>query len=70
MHSIFKKVKSLSLYLTYELVQIFIAFDRTDVSFLNKLASKCGKLIILMFYIFILRRFSSLVMQLIYSFIL
>ena len=52
-----KNLRSLSLYLTCELVQIFIAFSRTDVSFLNKLASKCGKLIVLIFYIFILRRF-------------
>ena len=66
----FKKLRSLSLHLTYELVQIFIAFNWIDVSFLNKLASNCGKLIVLIFYIFIFRRFSSLVMQWISSFIL
>ena len=32
MHGILKKVKAIFLYLMYELVQIFITFNRTDVS--------------------------------------
>ena len=43
--------RPLLLYLTYELVQIYITFNRTDVSFLNKLTSNSGKRIVLVFCI-------------------
>ena len=43
----FKMLRSLFFYLTYELVQIFITFNRTDV--LNKLTSNYGKRIVLIF---------------------
>ena len=46
-----EKLRSLSLYLTYKLVQILIAFNRTDVSFLDKLVIKYRKLIFLIFHI-------------------
>ena len=46
-----KKLRSLFLYLTYHIVQIFTTFNRADVSFLNKTTRKYGKRIALIFYI-------------------
>ena len=43
-----KNQRPLFFYLTYELVQIFITFNRTDVTFFKKV-NKCGKLIALIF---------------------
>ena len=49
-----RRLRPLFLYLTQELVQIFITFNINDVS-LFKQANKCAKRIVLIFYIYVLK---------------
>ena len=76
-----KNVRPLLFYLPYKLVQLFVTFNRTDVSFFKQVNKKYGKRIALIFHLVykaqrkskslfsrsFLAVFSSSVMQLISS---
>ena len=47
-----KKLRPLVLYLTYQLVQILITLNRTDVSLFKKLTSRYGERIVLILFIY------------------
>ena len=47
-----KKLRPLVLYLTYQLVQIFMTLNRADVSLFKKLTSRYGERIVLILFIY------------------